>query len=553
MVVRLYVSPPRDLGLMRSILQITPSTNFGVSSPMDRSGDMQSLARVLMGLSHPVQLIGQCRESTIIKDWPTPPRLTRRWLAVVTADDAGTLAWRTTSLKKSLDGIGLRCSEEGGDPHSPQLVPGECSSSGPDMTEPWREVNSDYIRHGSEYCATLVLRRWPREVAPGWLGQALSGDLPVDVAIHVEPQDAQKVARFLKRQQSWQSHSTDAGDELGRKDAEKVRLDLIAHVDKPCKVAIVLTVRAPDRATLRTRVETLQHEIGLSLADVRLAKFEQDCGLEATLPTGKCNIIGAWRTLDCTSVASTWMFQPATVLHENGADIGTTHDGGMLVRLDPFDMSLESFGGIVVAKVGAGKSYFMKLLARRLQDVEVLIVEQRNPAEYTGVLGATTFNLADVEYGDRADVLRTFVSDLWNKAKSDPRPRLLILDELWSLLRDPALAALIEEIARIGRHHFLSLWICTQQCRELLDTGKAVIDNASIRIFLKQHDRDLDALCEAVGLPWPARKFLRGAARGQALLDVGGLLVPVDIQASPDEHRLISTDPREKFAKAVAA
>ncbi len=330
-----------------------------------------------------------------------------------------------------------------------------------------------------------------------------------------------------------------------------MRKNLIARVDKPCKVAIVLTVRAPDRDTLRTRVETLQHEVGLSLADVRLATWEQDRGLEATLPTGVCNVIGAWRVLDCTSVASTWIMQPATVQHEHGADIGTTHDGGMLVKLDPFDMSLESFGGIVIAKVGAGKSFLMKLIARRLTGVEVLIVEQRNPAEYTGVPGAITFNLADMPYSDRASALREFVSRLWDTAKRDPKPRLLILDELWSLLRDPELAALVEEVARIGRHHFLSLWICTQQCRELIDTGKAVIDNAAIRIYLKQHDRDLDALCDAVGLPGPGRKFLRGAARGQALLDVGGLLVPVDIQASPLEHALISTDPREKHILAT--
>jgi hypothetical protein len=166
-------------------------------------------------------------------------------------------------------------------------------------------------------------------------------------------------------------------------------------------------------------------------------------------------------------------------------------------------------------------------------------------------MGARTFNLADVPYSERADRLRTFVSELWELAKREPRPRLLILDELWSLIRDPNLAALIEEIARIGRHHFLSLWIATQQCREMLDSGKAVIDNAAVRIYLKQHDRDLDALCEAVGLPMPGRKFLRGAARGQALLDVGGLLVPVDIQASPSEHSAISTDPREKFAKVA--
>jgi hypothetical protein len=242
------------------------------------------------------------------------------------------------------------------------------------------------------------------------------------------------------------------------------------------------------------------------------------------------------------------MFQPATVNHESGADLGTTHDGSMLVRLDPFDLSLESFGGIVLAKVGMGKSFLLKLLCRRLHNVEVLIVEQRTPAEYAGIAGATTVNLADVDFADRAVHLRTFVSDLWETAKREPRPRLLILDELWSLLRDPALSALIEEIARIGRHHYLSLWIATQQVKEMLDSdgGLAVLNNAAVRIYLKQHDNDLDKLCNAVGLPGPARRFLRSAARGQALLDCGGLLIPTDIQATPEEHRAITTDPREK-------
>jgi hypothetical protein len=194
-----------------------------------------------------------------------------------------------------------------------------------------------------------------------------------------------------------------------------------------------------------------------------------------------------------------------------------------------------------------GKSYFLKLIARRLPGVEVLIVEQRTPAEYRGIRGAVTVNLADLPYAERASRLREFVSQLWETAKSDPRPRLLILDELWSLLRDPAVASLVEEVARIGRHHWLALFIATQQVKEMLDSdgGQAVLNNAAIRVLLKQHDHDLERLCNATGMSAPARRFLRSAARGQALLDVGGMLVPVDIQATPTEHALVTTDPRE--------
>jgi hypothetical protein len=513
--------------MVLSVIQVEPMINYAMASGTERSDLMQTFGRTLMGLGYPLQIVGQARAVDQHPDWPQPPRLERRWLAVIDDPDG----WRTRTLKGALESVGLRCSDYAGD------HPGDSLAGRPDAT---------HVRETSGVLAsTLVLRRWPREVAPGWLGQALSSNLPVDVAIHLQPQDSAWVARKLKLQQSRFGGSDDAADMLSTRDARRVREDMIAHRDRPVRVAIAFTVRAKEPVQLAQYVETLRHEIGLTLGDVRLAKYEQDLGLRVTLPLAECELRGAWHTLDCTSVASTWPFQPATVNHGKGAPLGTTHDGSMLVTLDPFDPSLESFGGLILAKVGMGKSYFLKLIARRLPGVEVLIVEQRTPAEYRGIRGAVTVNLADLPYAERASRLREFVSQLWETAKSDPRPRLLILDELWSLLRDPGLASLVEEIARIGRHHYLSLWIATQQVRELLESGRAVLDNAAIRVYLKQHDRDLADLCDAVGLPGPARRFLRSAARGQALLDVGGLLVPVDIQASEAEHRLITTDPRE--------
>lgn len=520
---------------MRSVVELHPSASFELASLTERGDSMVAFAQKLMGLSHPVQIIGQAREVDYGYAWPRPPRLERRWYAVITAEEEGVLEWRTRTLSDALSGIGLRCGAPAvGD--SPMAASGDAPCA----------VMRGATVSGQGHASTLVLRRWPREVAPGWLGQALSNDLPVDVAIHIEPQDPQRIARFLKKQQSMLTER-DAGHQIAREDAEHVRMKLIARTDRPVKVAVVFTVRAADQRQLRERVSLLTYELGLTLSDARVATFEQDRGLEATALTGQCNLLGAWHTLDCTSVASTWPFQPATVNHSNGAPLGTSH--GMLVKLDPFDPSLESFGGVILAKVGSGKSYLLKLLARRLGGVEVLIVQQRSPNEYANIEGAQTLDLAtSTTTEERAARLRDFVSALWETAKRDPRPRLLILDELWSLLRNPDLAALVEEIARIGRHHYLSLWIATQQVKELLTTeqGLAVLNNAAIRVYLKQHGPDGELLSSTLGLSPAARTFLRGAARGQALLDVAGMLIPVDIQATADEHAQITTDPRER-------
>lgn len=515
---------------MAEVREILPSTNYRLSTQDERSDQMLSLTRVLMGLSSRLTLVGHTREIDPFPEWHRPPRLDRRWYVV---------GQQVPKLERYLNGIGIR------------TAPAESQAA------VWERITprTAYLPDGA-LAQSLVLRRWPREVAPGWLGNALSSDIPVDVAIHIDPQDPQTTARNLKGQQSWQavSHAStgDALDELGYEDASRVRRKLVARTDRSALVAIVFTVRANDEATLKRRVETLRSDVGLALGDARLVTLEQDRGLQATSLTGECTIQGAWKSLDCASIASTWMWQPVTVNHANGAPMGTTHEGEMLVSLDPFDESLESFAGIVLAKVGAGKSFFLNLMARRLPGVEVWTVEKRTRLEYAGVPGVHALTLADVALEERPAALKAFIAELFATCQRDPRPRLLILDELWELLKLPSMAMYVEEVARMGRHYYLSLWIATQQVNELLatDEGKAVFNNAMLRVFLKQK-AGVDALAKAAELSPEARQFLGSAQRGQALLDVDGMLVALDVQATEAEHDEINTDPRRRVLAAA--
>src|SRR6266700_7668540 len=101
---------------LRSVLQISPTTNHALASPSEREDAMVGLARTLMGLQHPLQLVSSARPLTSAYDWPKPPLIERRWLAVITADDEDTLTWRTRTLKSSLEGVGFCCDTRGGDP-----------------------------------------------------------------------------------------------------------------------------------------------------------------------------------------------------------------------------------------------------------------------------------------------------------------------------------------------------------------------------------------------------------------------------------------------------
>lgn len=522
---------------MPRVLEITPKTNLGMASAVDRGDATQAFATALMGLQHPVQIVSEATEVHDYYQWDKPPRLSRAWYASVDGDEPGQLDWRARTLAKTLEGIGLRCAP----------------SNAEQSADAFHISRDDAMDVRGYYCSTLVLRRWPREVAPGWLGQALAtDDVPVTAAFHIKPEDTARIARYLKRQAVvLDDGGKDAANELGRRDAEETRKKLIAHQDRPVKVAIAFTVRAKDRALLKQRVATFGHEIGLRLADVRLARFEQDLGIEATSVGGRMRLRGAWRTLDCTSVASAWPFQPTTINHVHGAELGTTHVGGMLVKLDPFDESLRSFSALITGSVGSGKSFLLKLLLLGLKGCETTVVEQSEPPEYAGIPGVKLVSLADLSEDEQAAKLREFVSNMWDTARRDPRPRLLVLDELWALIKRPELAKLVEEIARRGRKFFLSLLIATQQIEELIEFAKAVYDNAAIKIFLQQENRDIAGLAKAAKLSTDARRFLRTAARGQALFDINGMVLPVDIQTDPVIYTLVNTDPREVYRNGL--
>lgn len=512
------------------ILAIRPTNNFPLASNIDREDSAVTFAGRLKGLNHSLQIVSRIRAvEGLHPEWKQPPRLERSWLAASAHN-------RAYKLQESLEAMGLLCAPCEPEPASP--IAGE-----PTRTHVMAEDGYLYT--------TLVLKRWPREVVAGWLGQALL-DIECDVAIHLEAKDPTTFARFLKNQQSWQSTTNDAGDVIGAGDAERVRMKLVAKTDRPIRVAIVFRVRGVTQEELDEKVENLIYEIGLTQGQACVAVGEQDLGYYAVEPGGAMALRGAWQTLDCISVASTWPFQPASINHKNGAPIGTTN--GMLFQLDPFDESLESFGMVVVAKVGAGKSYLNKVICEHLPGVEVRIVEQRSPSEYADINNVRILNLAayeDIEA--RAQALSEYVDELWADAKRNPRPILLVLDELWSLLKYYKLAAKVQELARIGRHHWLSVCIATQQIEELLksEDGLAVLNNAAIRVYLKQHGPDGEQLAEKMHLSAVARRLLRSMVRGQAIFDVAGMQMLVDIQANPDEHARYGTDPRERKARGL--
>ena len=83
--------------------------------------------------------------------------------------------------------------------------------------------------------------------------------------------------------------------------------------------------------------------------------------------------------------------------------------------------------------------------------------------------------------------------------------------------------------------------------------GRAVLVNAAMKLLLKQDTTTVEVVADAFQLSPDERQVLLGANKGEGLLFARGARLGITIEASPAEHRLATTAPRELAEMAEAA
>ncbi|MBL7496188.1 DUF87 domain-containing protein [Frankia sp. CNm7] len=131
------------------------------------------------------------------------------------------------------------------------------------------------------------------------------------------------------------------------------------------------------------------------------------------------------------------------------------------------------------------------------------------------------------------------------------RPRLVVVDEAWLLMRQQAGADFLFRMAKSARKHWTGLTVATQDAADVLatDLGTAVVANAATQILLRQAPQAIDEIARVFDLSDGERQFLLTANRGQGLLSAGTQRVAFQSVASPAEHRLVTTNPAELAAQ----
>lgn len=166
----------------------------------------------------------------------------------------------------------------------------------------------------------------------------------------------------------------------------------------------------------------------------------------------------------------------------------------------------------------------------------------------------TVFDLRLLEPELRPAAAMVCTETVWTAAAKDPRPRLLIVDEVWTIMQHPQGAAFMVGVAKRARKHRLGLRFITQDVQDLLaedhsnpitgHSGRALLQNAAFKLLLQQDAAAIPAVADAFDLPPELQRWLVSCPRGDGLLIARNAKFPIRIEATPEERQIIEWNPR---------
>ena len=165
----------------------------------------------------------------------------------------------------------------------------------------------------------------------------------------------------------------------------------------------------------------------------------------------------------------------------------------------------------------------------------------------------TVFDLRLLEPELRPAAAMVCTETVWAAAAQDPKPRLLVVDEVWSIMQHPEGAAFMVSMAKRARKHRLGLQFITQDVQDLLSedtsrtitghSGRALLQNAAFKLLLQQDAAAIGTVGDAFDLPEDLQRWLLSCPRGDGLLLARGQRFPVRIEATPEETAVIEWTP----------
>ncbi|WP_203909635.1 VirB4 family type IV secretion system protein [Rhizocola hellebori] len=285
-----------------------------------------------------------------------------------------------------------------------------------------------YLQVGDGYAAVLMVTGYPAEVGVAWLDPLLGWPGRLDVVVYIDPLTGPAAAAGLRRQrarlESNRRTDTDKGRlldpaaEAAADDAAELADRIARGHSKLFRVGLYLCVHAASLDELQESIAQVRAVAASVLLDTQPATWRQLQGWISTLPLAT-DTLRMRRVMDTEAIATMFPLAspdlpaplPGQPAPAGGLLYGLNPDSGGVVWWDRW--SQHNANSVVLARSGAGKSYFVKLeVLRSLADgVAVSVIdpdnEYRRLADAVGAVtialgaGGVRLNPLDIPPGDR--------------------------------------------------------------------------------------------------------------------------------------------------------
>ncbi|MBX6358278.1 MAG: ATP-binding protein, partial [Micromonosporaceae bacterium] len=273
------------------------------------------------------------------------------------------------------------------------------------------QVTPTHVRVGDGYAATYAVCGYPAEVGPAWLGPLLSYPGRVTVAVHTEPVPAPIAAPMLTRQRARLESTrridaergklSDPSVEAAATDAAGLAERVARGASKLHHAAVYVTVHGRTLDELHATAAGVRSAAASMLLDLQPATFRHHLGYTTTLPLG-VDALGMRRIFDTESLAAAFPFASGDLAAPAPGQLASTEAVLYGVNTTSHGVVMwnrwaqDNHNSVVLARSGAGKSYFVKLEVLRslYQGVEVAVIDPED--EYTplaGHVGGTVIQL----------------------------------------------------------------------------------------------------------------------------------------------------------------
>ena len=170
-----------------------------------------------------------------------------------------------------------------------------------------------------------------------------------------------------------------------------------------------------------------------------------------------------------------------------------------------------------------------------------------NPTNVSFENRFVVFSIKDMEEELKPIAMYLILNHIWSQIRRDLKRRILVVDEAWWLMKYPAGAEFLTNIAKRARKYYLGLTTITQDIPDFMasDQGRAIVFNSSIQILMKQSPAAIEVVKQTFNLTDAEKYYLLEARVGFGLFFIGQNHVGIRVVASYAEDQIITSDPKQ--------